>query len=164
MSSFFNLRLDTTPPSTQLNLPSYVGDNETYIELVATEELDDFHEILIRDSGGQEKSLTFTVEGDTISGILDVTGLFPGMTTIYIRLYDRAWNKSELIQGSFEILETSKNKIKTDLKEAPLGTSFNTKKIIITLYDMSIEEELMGSGIVEEIIDRKNETTIEKKE
>ena len=110
MSSYFELELDTTGPNIELNMPSYVsfGDN-TWISIVATEDLLINYDLYLIDNQGVRKDLIFELNDNTLEGYLDVTGLTSGIAEVNVQVYDEVMNSSELLKKPFMIYGGNSN-------------------------------------------------------
>jgi hypothetical protein len=100
MSSYFNLILDTTSPVITLKCPSRtIPNNVVEIMITSNEELDVYQEIYIIDSKGERKDLIFAlIDEYTFLGYIDFQMYPIGMCQMYIRLRDKVFNPSNIIE------------------------------------------------------------------
>ena len=157
MSAFVEVVLDTTAPNIECSVPQEViyGDN-TYIEVTSDEPLSINHEIILTGGLGNSKQLTFNLDGNKLSGLLDISGLSGGMASLTINVYDDVMNKSETLIKNFiinttlaiansEVIKITNINMTTtssNIKIDTLGSNINTK-----LFGSNIEIETLGSNI-----------------
>lgn len=105
MSSFFNLTLDTTPPSLNIISPDYsvqtMGDE---IQVVSSEKLSSFQEIYFIDSAGKRFNCTFNNNEDNVLIGEVYFNCSVGVGNLYVRVKDEVDNISDLYTKSICVL------------------------------------------------------------
>ena len=159
----FTLELDTTPPTLEIISPQYTLRNtETEIIIQANEELALYQDIYIIDPDGVRHDFTFSHQGDSFYGLVTLSELPLGISTIYAQVKDEVHNLSPLTSRPILIVLASDLLVAIETKEFPHPfelDQLDQELIVGEVYNLiEITEDTLPIYVREKDLDSGGET------
>lgn len=161
MSNWFNLILDTTPPTVTIHTPQYVLNGHYFEFRVSVNEKADpgRFEAKAKDNAGNEYLiiLDYIEEENEFVGLVDTYGFNNGLAKVVLTIYDEVHN-STTIEKTFKILNNEVHSIKLKMIPYLNKVSYKVNKNKITSY---IRKNVFNPKLMKnKIVSRKRRNTI----